>query len=198
MYEDTANPGYFESTLDSIQVWEKLELIQAVYNLESSRTDSLFNILSIHAAQCFSFNTISVKILDTEAPHIKKMVGIDIPTGDTELDALMNEYKIDSIRTSLNYPSFPWLLLISSGTYNMIAGTLEFGKIDDIYSEIYPCSVDNNSNGDTIFVEEHEAGSAKITFSKGYGDCPAGCFFHDNWEFIIEDYTARFNRKYRD
>jgi hypothetical protein len=72
----------------------------------------------------------------------------------------------------------------------------KFSKISSIILtdiESGPCIGDGN----TIKLIRSRY-SAKVTFSIGEGDCPAGCIYHKYWEFLVENNKATFVKSFED
>lgn len=194
--QDSISKEYNSTTIDSAKVWEKLELLEAVYSSNTAVADTIFNISQIHAMRCYSFNSVFMMV-DTEAPEIEKLAALDFPTGNSTLDSLIQVYEIDSVRTAYNYPNSEWLTLYSSGTFNMTKASREFNEISSIETETdNNCDLKYNSNGNTIYSASVSNIKTFLTFSQGVGDCPSGCFYHHNWEFLIDNKEAYFQRKY--
>lgn len=193
--KDTNSKAYNSITIDSSKVWEKLELFQAVYNSATPEADTVFNVIQIHAKKCFSFNSILMKV-ETDSTEIQKLAEFSLPTGNIELDALLTTYEIDSVQTAYGYPASNWLILYSSGTYNMLKAASDFHQISSIQTEINTCDVESNLGGNTIMHHQVTENETFLTFSLGSGDCPSGCFYHHNWEFLIDNKEAYFQRKY--
>ncbi len=189
---NSEHPNYNEPVLDTTEINEILAIIQAVYQSESPQRDTVFEVFNIHTRYCYSFNSIMLKV-ETGQPAIKNLAKGRIPTGNAELDNILTAFQFDSVKTSYSYPDFPWLTIYSSGEYNMIPVVKEFNELPSIVlaDAIIGCVGD----GHNISLQRGEV-SDKITFSIGWGDCPAGCIYHKYWEFIVENKKAEFVRSY--
>ena len=194
---DTTNPQYNNPELDSTKIDEILKIIQAVYNVNSIVRDTIFNIYQIHKTFCYSYNHISLKV-DTNSPEISNMVNGIIPTGDVDLDYLLTTFRFDSIRTFYGYPDFPWLTLFSKGEYNMIPVGSMFNQIPSIIIADVAEGCFPGAEGVTNISYTKYSNYSTIIFSQGFGDCPAGCFYHERWEFEVSNNKAEFIRKFVD
>lgn len=119
IFNDVSHPNYNETALDENEITTILEIIQAVYNLNTPEIDTVFNQNNIHPYLCYSFNSLSLKVA-TETDEIINMVNGTIPTSNTNLDTILNTYNFTAVNTAYSYPSFPWLTLNFSGEYNMV------------------------------------------------------------------------------
>lgn len=184
--------NYNNPILDTVEVNNILKIIQAVYNSNSSYRNEVFNDYSIHTRYCNSLNSIILKV-QTSSSEIVNLVNGIIPTGNTELDNILQTYEFDSLSTSYSYPNFPWLTIYTSKEYNMIPIAEELNNIPSIVL----AEMNNGCIGDGNNISLKRSGDyAIITFSIGSGDCPAGCIYHKYWEFkVVNDY-AEFLREY--
>lgn len=195
MYEidkESTNPNRSNVNINSQRVTEILKLIQAVYNLTSAEQDTVFNIFNIHGYYCYGLNSIYLRV-NTDLPEIQNLAQSIIPTGEAALDGLLSTYAFDSVKLSYSYPQFPWLTLYTKRQYNMIPIVEYFDNLPSITAAEFNkgCIGDGN----TIKLKQN-ALSATLTFSIGWGDCPAGCTLHHYWEFEIRNGAAYFVSSY--
>ncbi|NME72983.1 hypothetical protein [Flammeovirga aprica] len=108
-----------------------LEIIQAVYNSNSPERDTVFDIHQIHGYYCYNFNSLSLQV-NTDAEEIQKLANGVIPTGEPNLDHILNEYGFDSVSTSFGYPEFPLLTVYSKNEFNIIPIGKEFTQLDAV------------------------------------------------------------------
>lgn len=181
------NPVMNENEVDKI-----LGIIQAVYNADVPERDTVFDIYKIHGYYCYSLSSISLKV-KTELPEIQNLANGIFPTGNASLDDLLNAYRFDSVSVSYDYPSFPWLTIYTKGEYNMIPVEKAFGDIKSVQIAEFNKGCIGDGNHITLI---RKSDYAIITFSIGYGDCPAGCIYHRYWEFKVSDGGARFIKAY--
>ncbi len=183
---------YMNTELNQSKINKILQVIQAVYNSHSPERDTVFEIYSIHGYYCYSFNSISLKV-DTSKEEIQNLAKGIIPTGQADLDQLLNTYQFDSVETFYDYPNFEWIYLKSQGEYNMIPLEKAFSQISSV--KIAEFQKGCIGGGNTITLQKR-AESDIITFSIGRGDCPAGCLYHRYWEFEVKNGQATFKRSY--
>ncbi|ALO14451.1 hypothetical protein L21SP5_00780 [Salinivirga cyanobacteriivorans] len=186
------HPNYSEPILNHEEIDRVFELINAVYELDIPERDTVFAVYEIHTRCCIMMNGLSLKV-QTDAPEVQNMVNGVTPTGNALLDSLLNIYAFDSVKLAYSYPEFPWLTLYTQEIWNMIPIAHEFEQIDAVLlSDLYPGCV---GDGNTITMERNND-FAKLTFSIGWGDCPAGCINHRYWEFRVIGGAAEFIQAY--
>ncbi len=193
IYQDSTHFNRKNPIIDTSEITRVLKIIQLIYDLNSPETNTIFNTYKIHARLCISFNSIYLKV-KTDQPEIINLAKGIIPTGNIQLDALLTNYGFDSVRTFYNYPAFPWLTIYSANDYNLIPVADKFSKNSSIMLTDFengPCIGDGN----TISLIRSQ-NSAKVTFSIGDGDCPAGCIYHKYWEFLVENNKAAFVKSF--
>lgn len=192
IFQDSAHSNYSKPILEENEINKVLKIIQAVYNSDYPERDTVFDIYQIHGYYCYRFNSISLRV-DTGLVEIKNLANGIFPTGESNLDNLLNSYGFDSVRTSYSYPRFPWLTIYTNDEFNMIPIEKEFMDIESIQIAEFNkgCIGDGNSIELTRFDN-----SATITFSIGRGDCLAGCIYHKYWEFKVSNGKAEFIKTY--
>jgi hypothetical protein len=163
--------------LDTNEIKKILKIIQAVYDLNSKESNTIFKSNKIHTALINSFNTIELKV-DPTLPEIKKMINRVRPTGNQDLDNLLNTYSLDSVKT-LSYTTFSWVTLCTKKEFNMIAIMNKFNQNPSIIlAEVGSFGGDGNR-----ITLSRTINSTNIIFSIGTGDCPSGCTYHKYWDF---------------
>jgi hypothetical protein len=192
LLQDSTNPNYENPMINQSQVNQILKIIQAVYNINSPESDTVFNIYQIHSFYCYSLNSISLTV-DPDNTGIYNLSRNSIPTGDPDLDYLLLKYEFDSVRTSYNYPESSWMILYTNKEFNFIPAEDEFSQLESVHSaEFNKWCI---GGGNTITMERN-GNTAIITFGIGWGDCPAGCIHHKYWEFTVTNGIAEFTRSY--
>jgi len=195
IFQDSSHFNRNNPSLDTAEITKVLKIIQTVYNLNTQESKTIFNVYKIHARLCISFNSIYLKVQPNQPEIINLSKGI-IPTGNQQLDNLLATYRFDSVRTFYSYPNFPWLTIYSKDEYNLLPIVSKFSKIPSIILTDWEkglCIGDGNTISLTRFQDY-----AKILFSIGDGDCPAGCIYHKYWEFEVKDSKAIFIRTFED
>jgi hypothetical protein len=192
--EILANPKHFnynDPELDETELNKILSVFQAVHNLQIPETDTVFNFYNIHALRCNGTKSIVMHV-NTEAPEIIKLANGEIPTGNKQLDTLLETYEFDSVHTSYSYPKFEWLSVNTDNTYNLLPIIKEFEKIPSIVL------AENNGgcfDGNNIKLERGDD-KTTIDFSIGRGDCPAGCMYRKHWVFEVQNGLAKLVKVY--
>ena len=180
-------PNYNIAALDSVEINKILSAFQAIYNLKSRERDTVFNIYHIHALRCFSLNSIGLNV-NPFALEIINLVRGTRPTGDPNLDELLNTYKFDSIKKSYDYPVFPWISIYTKKSLNLIP------IINSLKQLPYVPKAENNGgcfDGNDIILTR-DGIKTMIDFSIGVGDCQAGCMYRRHWIFSVEYNIAKF------
>jgi hypothetical protein len=195
IYQDSLHANRNNPIIDTSEITKVLKIIQAVYDLKSPTTNTIFNVYNIHARLCIGFSSIYLKV-KTDQPEIINLAKGNIPTGNRQLDVLLSAYGFDSVKKFSSYPDFNWLTIYSKKEYNLIPIVEKLKGISSIIMtdmETGPCIGD----GPTISINRFND-HADVTFSIGDGDCPAGCIYHKYWEFRVEDSKATFIKSYED
>lgn len=188
--EIVANPKHFnynDPKLDETELNQILSVFQAVYDLETPETDTVFNFYNIHALKCNGTHSIVLHV-NAESPEIIKLANGEIPTGNKSLDYLLETYEFDSVQPSYGYPQFSWISVNTENTYNLLPLIQAFEKIPSI------AVAENNGacfDGNNITLERKNT-LATIDFSIGRGDCPSGCIYRKHWIFEVTNGVARF------
>lgn len=192
IFNNVNHSNYDNPELDNNEVDKILKIIQLVYDSNSVARDSVFDIHKIHARYCYSFNSIMLKV-NAELPEIKKLSNNIFPTGNADLDKILSKYKIDSVKTAYSYPKFNWLTVYTKNEYNVMPIANELDNLSSIL--IADFNKGCVGGGNTINLHRNDS-MATITFSIGWGDCPAGCIYHKYWEFKVTNKRAEFIRSY--
>ncbi len=186
IHADKNHFNYNNPELDENELNEILSVFQMVYKLNLPECDTVFSYFNIHALKCIGTKSIVMQV-NAEAPEIIKLVNSDFPTGNKQLDYLIETYQFDSVRTSYNYPNFSWLSVNTGNVYNLLPLMHEFEKIPSILI------AENNGgcfDGNNIILERNRD-DITIDFSVGSGDCPSGCIYRKHWIFEIRNGKAR-------
>jgi hypothetical protein len=189
---DSSHVDFYNPTFDTSEVIEILELIQAVYNLNSPESNRVFKHPGIHGNYCYDFSSIYLKV-KTNLAGIQNLINGVIPTGNSDLDKLLAKYQFDSVQTKLNYPNAILLKIYSNSEYNLIPIEKEFGDLHQIIDAYFNTGCIGGRNQIDLLRNND---SATITFSVGSGDCQAGCIHRKYWEFNVVEGKAEFIRTY--
>lgn len=176
--------------LDTNEVNKLLDIIETVYCLKTEHTDSIFDLYKIHTRYCNSFERISISV-DTSSKTINNLINGIRPTGDSTFDEVLTEFMLDSVETSISYPSSNWVSLITNTEYNLIPAKEKLKELN--YISISDSEGVCIGDGDNIQIKRYND-LDKIVFSIGYGDCPSGCINHKSWEYHIVNQKAQLIR----
>lgn len=170
--------------------------ISAVINLESERTDSIFEYYDFHFPRA-SLRSISITVSKTIPWYLNLRNDTSAPTGYTPFDDLMSAYDL-SVATIYEFAD-----LLNYHTVHLEADTFLnsgylatlFDTLDGVY---YSSGSEVSLDGDYIQGQLFED-YVSLLFSVGEGDCPSGCMFRYFWEFrVYEDCSVEFMGNNRD
>jgi|GEM_PF-3266770 hypothetical protein len=109
----------------------------------------------------------------------------EIPTGDAALDTLLTEYGPTQVEAQplLALGEEEWYVLRFDQSLNM-------PKLAALFAAAHPDVTGANANltlgdGDDIQITDATDGTRTYTFSRGWGDCQAGCIERHYWEFAV-------------
>lgn len=189
------HPNYNNPIIDSTEVIEILKKIQAVYNLKSPQTDSVFNRYKIGIYFRSNFTRLNLRV-KTDLPEIENLSNNIIPTGAQNLDAVINSFPLKSAEKY--YPSLypiklPVIIVKTKLDYNLIP----IKKLYEALPQINQVNIDARGIGDgsDIILKRNTEGDI-LTFSYGSGDCPAGCIYAYIFKFRVIDNKAVFLESY--
>ncbi|MCH8331540.1 MAG: hypothetical protein IH946_09210 [Bacteroidetes bacterium] len=111
-----------------------------------------------------------------------------IPTGNPELDDIINRYQFDSVNNVLSNQGSETIVLVSNLDLNMHPIVKEMEELGPILNADF---FDGHFDGNNIRLKRFPKHSI-LTFSIGRGDCSLGCFYHRYWEFRIAGNIAEF------
>ena len=188
IFQDSSHFNRNNPVLDTSEITKVLKVIQTVYNLNTPESNSIFNDKKIHSRICINLDHLWLKVQKT-APEINNLIKGIVPTGNQNLDKLLVKYEFKSVRS---FSITDYIIIYLKREYNLIPVAAEFLKIPSIISNEWD-SCGGDGNDITITRSEN---SARIIFSIGDGDCPAGCIYHKYWEFQVANNKATFLRSY--
>lgn len=173
---DGNKPEFNQQELDRV-----LSAIQSVYALQTTQTDTIFNIVRIHTFKHYILNSIVLKI-NLNAPEIQNLISQQ-PTGNAAFDALLAKYSFTYDSTSPPSPTLPYLTIKSNNWYNTQALIPYFKQFSFI-----PSAQSDGSVGDGNDITYTLNGNTRtLNFSIGFGDCPAGCGGRKTWQFNVDE-----------
>lgn len=159
-----------------------------VYNERHQARDSVADMFRIHAFPSYSTHELLVEVdirSDWTAPWL---VGEPL-TGLAEIDALVSEYELTITKVFSPAPIHTYVVLFSERPLDMRALGERFLPIAGIEA----ADANQFAGGGNDIEGTIERGLLRLTYSVGFGDCPAGCINRHYWFFdITEDGAARF------
>lgn len=185
------HPNYNNSTIDSAEVNKILKMLQAVYDLHTPLTDSIFKTSKIHMHCPANFRKYILAVKNTELPEIMNLANDIIPTGNTAFDDIFAAYPVATSHPAYPtaYPKLPFIEVTTQKDYNL----LPILKLFKGHPQIdYTESVDFCAgDGDEIKLTRN-GDENTLTFIHGTEDCPSGCMFNQSWVFKIKNGVATF------
>ena len=170
-----------------------LKLLSSVYSLKTNTTDSIFTYKKIHVFPNISYNSLFMKI-DTNYAWIKTFLQDSLISGNNTFDSITSLYnfKLDEY---WNFTSFNAIIIKTKSILNIPSLVPIFQQFDGLSDIIGYCLCEGDGdNIETIIIND----TANISFSAGWGDCPAGCMFRHYWEFSVIECNAEFEGSYGD
>jgi len=170
-----------------------LKLLSSVYGLKTNATDSIFTYNKIHVFPNISYNSLWMKI-DTNYSWIKTYLKDSLISGNNTFDSITSLYnfKLDAY---WNFTSFKAIIIKTELILNIPALVPIFQQIDGLSDIIGYCFCEGDGNNiETVYNND----TANISFSVGWGDCPAGCMNRHYWEFSVKECKAEFKGSYGD
>lgn len=104
----------------------------------------------------------------------------ELLTGVAELDFLLTEYFVSEVEASADRPDD--FVVYFAEPLNAARLLERFTAIEGIAGSVLWAYGDSNE----IDVALQEDGW-HVTFTLGWGDCPAGCIYHHRWEVVVAD-----------
>jgi len=183
------HPNYRSIALDTTEINKIYGFIKAVYELKTPQRDTVFNLHKIHIYDTVKLSDVTICVLENRL-GIQNLTNGIIPTGNAPLDSILLQY--DLVKNSVSYNR------ISNGSYfvnlktkrELNVSVLEdkFKNIEGVFSPV-PFGGAGDGNGISL---SYEGSKVILSFSYGFGDCPAGCIGRTNWVFEVENNVAKF------
>ncbi len=122
--------------------------------------------------------------VDSSTPWLATWKSGDLSTGDSAVDAVLKKYDAQSVALLADYSS------TSGGAAFIITfgQTLSIPLMKDEVKETsahFVASEENQTIGDGDNIIAEPSDTKKYTFSRGWGDCPAGCINRHSWEVTL-------------
>ena len=185
---------YSSTWMDSVHInpeWAQTTLgaLVAVYNSTSPERDTVVDLLDMHIYPIIPLRTISI-IVDSTLAWVHQLEAGNLPTGNTALDGLMQQYDVVEYHFSSWAPGANRVISFSTGTNcNTLALADRFRQLPDVaFANASGSAGDGDQITDSVYTDHIE-----ISFGYGWGDCPAGCGGRYYWDFLVQpDCTVAF------
>lgn len=165
--------------------------IQLFYNAlvhvyEARHLSARDRVVDLHTFPRYNVHEIIVAV-DTSVPWTNAWKEGERLTGESNVDALIQEYDV-----SVQYKAWshqPAALIRSEEPINTVALSQRFERLDGV---VYAEQNGYVGGGNDIEATVGATGIV-LTYSRGWGDCPAGCIHRETWTFWVDaDGTVRF------
>ena len=172
--------------MDSVNInpeWSQTALgaLVAVYNSTSPERDTVVDLLDMHIYPTIPLRKISI-LANSSLAWIPQLEAGNVPTGNTALDELMQQYGVTAYAFPYTTPGSPRSIFFTTSTNcNTLALADRFDQLPGvIYAGTSGAAGDGNRITDSLSTDHIE-----ITFGYGWGDCPAGCGARHYWKFNV-------------
>ncbi|MBS1945794.1 MAG: T9SS type A sorting domain-containing protein [Bacteroidetes bacterium] len=201
MYRDDADRMALTKTFQDGSTWmdsvvidtalahTALSALVAVYNSSSPQRDTVVGLLDIHIYPLIPLRSL-VLSTDSSLDWVHQLVAGNIPTGNTALDELLDRYDVIDVE--------PWTWPIDDSQYFTITTGTNWNLLplmhlfEQLMGVNYCATNGTIGDGDRIAASVY-TDHVEVTYSYGWGDCPAGCggFYH--WVFnVYPDCSVEF------
>ena len=182
------DPAWADSiTIPAVLYDPVLQALSAVYHAmqypERDTVTRCFNILAFAGPVSPVGITLTA---DSAATWAKNLHHDIVPTGNKAVDSILLQYHLK--RTSSQIGGQYLFFLGVDQPINTVALAALFNNIPGAHAEADGAIGDgNNITLDTV------AGGVTLTYTVGWGDCPAGCISHRSWTFLVKpDCSVQF------
>ena len=156
--------------------------------------DSVIVQFDIHPFHRYSVHSLLITV-ESDADWIQAWVDGEILTGNLEIDQITQEWALNLEEPFDPDDSFPLARLYSEEARNMWALSAGFEGTEGVR---YAYPVTYLGDGNTIEVAPRE-NAIELVYSRGFGDCPAGCGLRHYWRFrVTVDGSVEFVESFGD
>ena len=174
--------GFSEVPIPEDAVQPYYNALVLVYNATAlPARDTVVDVYRIHTFPAPTTRSLTLQLRASDA-WVQALARREIPTGDPTVDTLLARYalSVGSVFTLSNGDVF--LTLGSARPLNVKAlGTLFVGIAGVKSAE------PNGAIGDGADIVGSLSSAVLLTYSVGYGDCPAGCIARRFYHFAVHD-----------
>ncbi|MCC6721629.1 MAG: T9SS type A sorting domain-containing protein [Bacteroidia bacterium] len=181
---ETAIPDQLSDTI--------LKVLIAVFNAKTlPQVDTITSLLKIHSFPSPVLNDFHFRV-DTNLSWSKNLRRSILPCNEPKIDSIIELYHL-KIRNAYDFIGDYMITLSSDSNYNLFPLTEYIEKIQGIrYCEVNGFIGDGSDISDSVKNDR-----VVLTYSYGWGDCPAGCIYRRYWRFnIYYDCSVEFVRSY--
>ena len=156
-----------------------LDALSAVYNAtQVPERDTVTDCLNIQAFPGPIYPKGISLLVDTTLTWAKKLHQGIMPTGNTLVDELLQRYNL-KLTGSFQFDQFVFFFQ-SGDLLNTAALAALFNAIPGVQAD-----PDSSIGGGADITLDTVAGGVTLTYSIGWGDCPAGCIYERRWTFLV-------------
>lgn len=166
--------------LPSVSVRGYERALAWLYHSSGPARDSVVDVFGIHTWPAPELHEVIVTVDDTHAWTTKWRLR-QSPTGNAAIDQLVSKYQLQVLSWQPTSPSGASVLLSTQLAVNAAALGKSFVGIPGVRGG-YPNI--KGGAGNDIQGEEQD-GQRILTFSRGWGDCMAGCLYRHYWRFRV-------------
>lgn len=184
---DEKPPEKDQIDLPQADVERVLTYLAAVYNAVDSLTaaDKVVNIYNIHDRPGYRMNSMTISV-DVNYMWTRVLLAGNAPTGNPDADKLINTYNLkyrSSFKTKDESVYFIYLKM------DKFLNTRALSDAFEAIEGVVNAQPDSNFLGDGSYIEMSGYGTDEVTltYSYGWGDCPAGCINRSYWTFTVDE-----------
>lgn len=181
---DKDKPEFNQNELNKI-----LYSLQMVYQLKTTQTDSIFNIVKLHIYPFNSLQMIDLKI-DPSSNEGKNLIAHQA-SGNAAFDNLLSKYGFAFYGNNLVFSTATYVFIKTAGYYNIPAFITAFKQFPFILLAEQDGSVGDGSD----ITYTLNGNGADIDFAIKSGDCPSGCIIRHGWRYHV-DYSNGYRVTY--
>ena len=154
--------------------------------------DSVVVHYGIHPYPTYSLHDVVVGV-HLSAPWVQSWIDGDALTGEPSIDRITQAWDLTLAERLDPFCSLCYVILHTEQPINTLALAVEFTDIEGVrYAE--PSAL--AGAGDSIDVTSLDD-AVELVYSKGFGDCPAGCINRRYWRFrVAVDGSVEFLESY--
>ncbi|MFT4986626.1 MAG: hypothetical protein ACI8U0_002272 [Flavobacteriales bacterium] len=185
-------PGADDPNLDQAITDSIMNALAAVYNATSiPERDSVVDVYSVHTFPLYFLNSLVIGA-NNGVTWIDELIAGSYPTSDATLNSIIDEYGMTMIGSNV-FSSNSFVQFETDENYNITPILNELLTVPEmLYADADGYIGDGNDLTGALY-EDHTF----LTYSIGWGDCPAGCICNRYWDFkVYPDCSVEFVGSY--